>query len=114
MNIIYMEFVGVALQLGLSVSRNGDVLSDEVLKILEFGSRFEEKLSYESRINGFIKSEKGLETYSSISWKHVVCFDERWSDEYSFMEQMPFKTPVRFSTSSITIAFVAYMNQGLG
>ncbi|GJT19035.1 hypothetical protein Tco_0877741 [Tanacetum coccineum] len=29
--IIYMEFVGVSLKLGLSGSRNGDVLSDKVM-----------------------------------------------------------------------------------
>ncbi|GKC54487.1 hypothetical protein Tco_1077232 [Tanacetum coccineum] len=31
MKIIYMEFVGVYLKLGLSGSRNDDVLSDEVM-----------------------------------------------------------------------------------
>ncbi|GJV66497.1 hypothetical protein Tco_1482006 [Tanacetum coccineum] len=54
------------------------------------------EFGYESRINRFIKSEKRLETYGLKIWKHVVCFNERWSDESSFMEETLFYSTVRF------------------
>ncbi|GJW60974.1 hypothetical protein Tco_0110309 [Tanacetum coccineum] len=97
---------------GDELVRNGDVLSDEVMlckkrllgmitkefsnhyflgippHLFDFKTMIE--FDYKSRTNGFIMSEKRLETYGSKGWKHVVCFNEGWSDESSFMEETTF------------------------
>ncbi|GJU61181.1 reverse transcriptase domain-containing protein [Tanacetum coccineum] len=52
------------------------------------------ELNYKSWTYGFVKSEKRLEAYILKEWKHVICFNEGWSDESSFMKETFFKSTV--------------------
>nr|GEY27603.1 hypothetical protein [Tanacetum cinerariifolium] len=53
------------------------------------------KFNYKSRTNRFVKSEKRLEAYGLEGWKHVVFYNEGWSNEISFMKETLFKSTLR-------------------
>nr|GEX45657.1 hypothetical protein [Tanacetum cinerariifolium] len=57
--------------------------SDESAEaMVEFG--------YKSRANRFIKSKKGYKICALKGRKHIVCLNERWSNESSFIEETIF------------------------
>nr|GEU84196.1 hypothetical protein [Tanacetum cinerariifolium] len=70
----------------------------EILVTIRLCKKFLERMEFERfervemRTNGFVKSEKRLETCSLEGRKHVVCYNEGWSDESSFMKETFFKS----------------------